>query len=427
MVVPKTATRVAPTSAPEDPRTQLGAEEPHGLTGGGGEHAAEPPRPGELVYDAGDEYRPEPAPPAMAPFWKDGSVRIGIHTSIAGDITQALEIASKLGCNALQIFSSSPRMWPRTGAARIAAPEAARFRARRAELGLGPLVIHDNYLINLASPDPMMRVRSIQAFREELLRAAALGADFLVAHPGSGRGSGVVQAIEAIADGFRQASRGMRFGDLRILVENTSGMGSAVGSRFEELAAILAGTPDLPMGVCVDTAHLFEAGFDIRTEAGLEASLERIERTVGLSSVYVLHVNDSKTPLGSRVDRHEHIGKGKIGLEAFRRILNHGMLSAGGAHGVPGRAFILETPIDAPGDDRRNVRTLWKLVGLTAKQAPKAEDGFTMYRGARSVAAAARKLEREEGKRSTRVRTRKPGHAKARAKGKKRGQGKRKR
>jgi deoxyribonuclease-4 len=343
-----------------------------------------------LGWDAEDAYLPEPPPAPREPLWKDGSVRIGIHTSIAGDLTGALEIANKLGCNALQIFSSSPRMWPRSSAAggtRIPEADAARFRARREELGLGPLVIHDNYLINLASPERMTRVRSIQAFREEILRALTLGADFLVAHPGSAMGVPMAQAVAAIADGFRQAARGIKFGGLRILVENTSGMGSAVGSRFEELAGILNAAADLPMGICLDTAHAFEAGFDLRGEAGLEQMLQRAESTVGLERVFVLHVNDSKTPLSSRVDRHQHVGKGKIGLEGFRRMLNHPMLSAGGAHGLPGRAFILETPIDAPGDDRRNVRVLWKLVGINVKQMPNAEDGFTMFRGARVKSA----------------------------------------
>jgi deoxyribonuclease-4 len=343
-----------------------------------------------LTWDAEDAYLPEPPPAPREPVWKDGSVRIGIHTSIAGDLTGALDIANKLGCNALQIFSSSPRMWPRSSAAggtRIPEADAARFRTRREELGLGPLVIHDNYLINLASPERMTRVRSIQAFREEILRALALGADFLVAHPGSSLGAPVAQAVSAIADGFRQSARGIKFGTLRLLVENTAGMGSAVGSRFEELAGILNAASDLPMGICLDTAHAFEAGFDLRSEAGLEQLLQRAEGTVGLKRVFVIHVNDSKTPLGSRVDRHQHIGKGKIGLEGFRRMLNHPLLSASGAHGVPGRAFILETPIDAPGDDRRNVRALWKLVGIKVKQAPHAEDGFTMFRGARAKSA----------------------------------------
>ena len=144
---------------------------------------AEPLDKTEPVYDASDEYRPEPEPIPEPPAWQDGSFRIGIHTSIAGDIAGALDIASKLGANTLQIFSANPRMWPR-GGTRIADADAARFRARRAELGLGPLVIHDNYLINLASPDRVMRARSIQAFHDELVRAVSLGADFLVAHPG---------------------------------------------------------------------------------------------------------------------------------------------------------------------------------------------------------------------------------------------------
>lgn len=183
----------------------------------------------EPAYDANDEYRPEPEVIPEPPAWLDGSFRIGIHTSIAGDIAGALDSAAKLGANALQIFSASPRMWPRVGS-RIAEADAARFRARRTELGLAPLVIHDNYLINLACPDRVMRARSIQAFHDELVRAVALGADFLVAHPGSGLGGDKVQAIADIADGLRQAARGMKLGGLRILVENTSGMGSAVGA-----------------------------------------------------------------------------------------------------------------------------------------------------------------------------------------------------
>ncbi len=236
----------------------------------------------------------------------------------------------------------------------------------------------------------MLRVRSIQTFHDELVRAVALGADFLVTHPGSRGEAGVEQAMESITQGIRQAARGVKFNGLQILIENTAGMGTAVGWRLEEVAAILAALRDLPMGVCIDTAHLFAAGYDIRTEKGLESTLEQIEQTTGLAQVYVLHMNDSKTPLGSRVDRHEHIGKGKIGIEAFRRILTHPRLAADGPHGLPGRAFILETPIDAPGDDRRNVRTLWQLAGVSADQAPDAENGFSMLRSAR-----ARKAERE--------------------------------
>ena len=308
-----------------------------------------------LAFDAADEYRPEAPPPPEIPAWKDGSIRIGIHTSIAGDISSSLEIAHGLGANALQIFSSSPRMWNR-GGMRIAEAEAARFRARRKELGLGPLVIHDNYLINLASPNPVLRTRSVQAFHQELVRAIALGADYLVAHPGSGRESTPLAAVAAIAQGLKQAARGLKLGDLKILLENTAGQGTSIGSRFEELRAILDSSPDLPLGICIDTAHTFAAGWDLRTAEGLEHTLQALDRTVGLDRVYVVHVNDSKTHVGSRVDRHEHIGKGKIGLESFGRILNHPQLA--------GRAFILETPIDKLGDDRRNVAALWKLMGV---------------------------------------------------------------
>jgi deoxyribonuclease-4 len=351
---------------------------------------AEPP------YDVSDEYRPEPEPIPQPPAWQDGSFRIGIHTSIAGDIAGALDSAAKLGANALQIFSSSPRMWPR-GGSRIAEADAARFRARRSELALGPLVIHDNYLINLASPDRVMRTRSIQAFHDELVRAVALGADFLVAHPGSGLGTDKDQAIAEIAQGMRHAARGMKLGNLRILVENTSGMGSAVGARFEEIKAILDQTGDLPIGVCIDTAHTLEAGYDIATEEGLETTIAAVDRTVGLSRVYVLHVNDSKTPLGSRVDRHENIGKGKIGLKAFGRILNHARLGPG-LQGLPGRAFILETPIDRPGDDRRNVRALWDLVGVSVKQAPKAENGFSMLKPKKKAKPLTQRTQRAQRK-----------------------------
>jgi len=349
----------------------------------------------EPAYDASDEYRPEPEPIPEPPAWQDGGFRIGIHTSIAGDIAGALDSAAKLGANALQIFSASPRMWPRVGS-RIAEADAARFRARRAELGLGPLVIHDNYLINLACPDRVMRTRSIQAFHDELVRAVALGADFLVAHPGSGLGGHKDQAIADIAEGMHHAAKGMKLGALRILVENTAGMGSAVGARLEEIRAILDLTGELPMGVCLDTAHLLEAGYDITTAEGLEATIAAVDRTVGMDRVYVWHVNDSKTALGSRVDRHEHIGRGKIGLAAFGRILNHARLGPG-ALGLAGRAFILETPIDRPGDDRRNVRALWELVGVSVKQAPRAENGFSMLKGRRK---GKRKAKRKAGRKA---------------------------
>jgi deoxyribonuclease IV len=308
-----------------------------------------------------------PAPVVAAP----PAFRIGIHTSIAGGLAGAADIAQNLGCNCLQIFSASPRMWPTNS--RIQEGEAQRFLERRTEIGLHPLVIHANYLINLASSEPVLRARSVQAFQGELVRALALNADFLVFHPGAAGERSRIEAIYAIAEGVHHATRGLRLENLRILFENTAGQGSSIGARLEELRGLLDLCSDLPVGVCLDTAHLLASGYDIRTPETLEETLRQVEKTVGLNTVFVMHLNDSKVALGGRSDRHEHIGKGKIGLAAFRSVLNHPLLA--------GRAFLLETPIDKPGDDRRNVRVLWSQVGVDARQIPGAKDGFTMYRG----------------------------------------------
>lgn len=327
-------------------------------------------------FDPEDEYRPEPQPEPQPPSWMDGSLRIGIHTSIAKSYLDALESARKLGCNALQIFSASPRMW-QGGSARIPEVDAQVFRARRDELRLGPLVIHANYLINLASGQRMLQTRSIQAFHDEIVRSMALGADFLVVHPGSRGESTMGQAISTIVESVKQASKRAPMGGLRILIENTAGMGAAVGARLEEVGEILVGLRDLPVGACLDTAHLFAAGYDIKSEAGLASTIGQIESSIGLENVPVIHANDSKIPLGGRVDRHEHVGKGKIGADAFARILRHPRFGAAAPEGLTGRAFIAETPIDDPGDDRRNVAALWELAGLK-QQAPGAEKAFSM-------------------------------------------------
>jgi len=336
-------------------------------------------------FEPDDEYRPEPEPEPQPPAWTDGSLRIGIHTSIAGSYLNALESARKLGCNALQIFSASPRMW-QGASVRIPAMDAKAFRARREELGLGPLVIHANYLVNLAATQPMLRTRSIQAFHEELVRGVLLGADFLVVHPGARGEASMEQAIATIVESVKQAARQVPLRYLRILIENTAGMGTAVGSRLEEVAQIVRGLRDLDAGACLDTAHLFAAGYDIRSEEGLANTIGQIDRTIGLENVPVFHVNDSKIPLGGRVDRHEHIGKGKIGEAAIARILRHPRFGAAEPEGLAGRAYLLETPIDDPGDDRRNVAKIWKLAGL---QGPAAEKGFSM------LTPAMRKMKKE--------------------------------
>jgi deoxyribonuclease IV len=342
------------------------------------------------VFEADEEYIPQPDPEPQPPSWMDGSVRMGIHTSISGSYLNALDSAKKLGANALQIFSASPRMW-QVAKVGIPASDAKAFRARREALALGPLVIHANYLVNLAATQPMLRTRSIQAFHEELVRGTVLGAEFIVVHPGARGDKPVESAISSIADAVKQAAKRVPLGNLQILIENTAGMGSSVGSRLEEVAAILYGLRDLNVGACLDTAHLFAAGYDIRSQAGFERTVDLIDQTIGLHNIPVFHVNDSKIALGGKVDRHEHLGEGKIGKEAFARILRHPRLGTLPPEGLPGRAFLLETPIDDPGDDRRNVARLWELAGV---EGPEPEKGFSMMTPAmkRAMAKTGKKM-----------------------------------
>jgi deoxyribonuclease IV len=282
-------------------------------------------------------------------------VRIGIHTSIAGALENAALHAAKLGANTFQIFSASPRMW-RAGPLDPAAVE--RFRATRARLKLAPLVVHDNYLINLAAADAGIRAKSVAAFRGEAERAAELGAEYLVMHPGSYKGYGLEDGIGTLAGSLGRALDGFDGRGLTLLLENTAGSGSALGSRFEELAEIrarAAGRIPIEIGYCLDTAHCLAVGYDIASEDGLPRTVCEISRVLEMDRVRVIHTNDSKAPLGSHVDRHEHIGKGYIGAEGFRRILAHPQLRP--------KAFILETPIERDGDDRRNVRALLRLAG----------------------------------------------------------------
>jgi len=341
-------------------------------------------------FEPDDEYIPVPEPEPGPPAWMDGSLRIGIHTSISESYVKALESARRLGANALQIFSASPRMW-QTANVKIAEADAKAFRARREELGLGPLVIHANYLINLAATQPMLRTRSIQSFHEELVRGRELGADFVVVHPGSRGEMSVEQAISTIVESVKAAARRVPMGKMRILIENTAGMGAAVGARLEEVAKIGYELRSLNVGVCLDTAHLFAAGYDIKSPEGLERTIEETDRIIGLENVPVFHVNDSKIPLGGRVDRHEHIGRGKIGAEAFERILKHARLGSAAPEGLPGRAFLLETPIEDPGDDRKNVAKLWELAGV---EGPGAEKGFSM------LTTAMKKMMAKKGKKA---------------------------
>jgi len=289
--------------------------------------------------------------------------RIGIHTSTAGGVQNAAERAYRLGCNTFQIFSTSPRQW---APYELSRPQCQEMMCLREKYDLKPMAVHVNYLVNLATVTPLFLKKSIEAFRGEVERALALCADYLVLHPGSFRGTdreaGLVQTSAAIA----AATQGLDLakGNLTILIENTSGAEYSLGGTFEQVAEILDRLRGLvPIAACIDTCHTHAAGYDIVTEVGMCDTLSHLDVTIGLNNVRVWHCNDAKSARGSKLDRHQHIGKGSIGREPFRRLLNDPRL----AHA----AFIAETPIDRPGDDRRNVEALKTLVGnLSAGSSP---------------------------------------------------------
>ena len=236
------------------------------------------------------------------------------------------------------------------------------LRAEREAHDLAPLVIHDNYLINLASRDTEIRTKSIDALAGEIERAIMIGAEYLVAHPGNYKGlsleQGLLNVAEALALSWRAVPPAVQKGaGLTLLLENTAGAGAQLGGVLSEISTIrqLAGPYlDIPIGYCLDTCHCWVAGFDVAGEAGLDSFLAEASETLGLANVPVIHANDAKAQRGSHLDRHENIGAGYIGKEGFRRILNHPKLRE--------KAFILETPVDNPGDDLRNVTALKELV-----------------------------------------------------------------
>src|ERR1051325_416138 len=209
--------------------------------------------------------------------------RIGFHAPIKHGLHESLIIAKETGCDAVQIFSRNPRGWK---AKPLTSEAIALFRRTRKQTGLSPILIHANYLINLAAADEIILLKSIDSFREEVERAIALGVDYLVVHPGSARGCPEQDALEICALSLQLACKGLRFGKLTILLENTAGQGECIGHRFEHLRAIMDRSKKLPLGVCIDTAHSFTAGYDIREEDGLEATIAIIKKTVGLKNVH---------------------------------------------------------------------------------------------------------------------------------------------
>jgi deoxyribonuclease IV len=243
----------------------------------------------------------------------------GAHMSIAGGVHRAFERGLKAGCRTMQIFLKNSNQWK---AKPLTEEDRALFQTAEKQSGIGPVMAHDSYLINLASPDKSLQRKSIEAFIEEMNRANFLGIPYLILHPGSHVGSGIEEGIERIADALKYALDAVA-PPVSLVLENTAGQGSSLGHCFEHLAAIMEKIPYQDrVGVCLDTCHLFAAGYDIRTPESYNATMRDFDRLIGVKKIRVFHVNDSKKELGSRVDRHAHIGKGFIGLEAFRSLVN---------------------------------------------------------------------------------------------------------
>jgi deoxyribonuclease IV len=288
--------------------------------------------------------------------------RLGAHMSIAGGLPRAVDRAKAARCQALQIFTKSAGQWR----ARPLPPEEIdEFKDKVARTGIHPVVAHNSYLINIATAQPELRAQSIAALREELARADVLGLDGLVMHPGSYTSGTESDGLRLIADALRQLLDERPGDRTLVLLEGTAGQGTNLGHRFEHLAEIIDRLDGHPrIGVCLDTCHLLAAGYDICSPEGYAATFAAFDRIVGVSRIKAFHLNDSKKPCGSRVDRHEHIGKGCLGLEPFRMLLNDPRF---GQHPMLLETPKLETPesrrkSDLDPWDARNLRTLRRLI-----------------------------------------------------------------
>ncbi len=280
-------------------------------------------------------------------------MRLGAHESISGGLYKAFDRARSVGCDALQIFVKSNRSW---AVKPLTEEDIARFKAKAEETGIQPVVAHTSYLLNLGTPDDMLWKRSRDTLIVELERCEALGVPYLVLHPGSHVGTGEEVGLAQVAQALGEVHAATPGFQAQILLETTAGQGTNLGYRFEHLGWLLEHTPTGErLGVCLDTCHVFAAGYELRTPEGYAATMEAFNHIIGLERLLALHLNDSKGDLGSRKDRHEHIGKGHIGLEGFRHVLNDSRLA-----NLPG---LLETPkSDDLHEDRENLAVLRSLV-----------------------------------------------------------------
>jgi deoxyribonuclease-4 len=279
-------------------------------------------------------------------------MRFGFHISIAGGFSRVVERARIRGCDTIQFFSRNPRGWKYSP---LNKKEVEEFRSSVRSSALFPVFLHMPYLPNIASIKSKFYKRSIRSIATDLKRAEHLGAQYLIIHIGHRMESLEDQAIEAVSQGIDQAFEMVPNGVI-LLLENTAGQGTEIGYSFDQIKKIIEGVHDHQrMGVCLDTAHTFEAGHDLSNKDGLDRMVEKFDQTVGLKRLYLLHLNDSKTPLGSRKDRHWHIGEGYIGLEGFRTLVNHPLLRH-----LPG---IMETPRKDTVEDLKNMKVIRSLVG----------------------------------------------------------------
>lgn len=297
------------------------------------------------------------ATPAPLPDW--GERLVGVHCSTAGGLATGIERGQALGCTAIQIFSKNNNRWLATP---LHDDEVATFRAARTAANIKMVFAHAGYLINLASAERDITEQSMESLRCELNRAEALQLPYVVLHPGAHKGDGELAGIRRIADRLNILIEESSFSQVRILLEGTAGQGSSIGHRFEHLRDILARIHDHHrVGVCLDTAHLFAAGYDFRTSKTYAALWNAFDTIVGRRQLGALHLNDSKAALGSRVDRHEHLGKGKIGPNAFRLLLRDATLAR-----LP---MVCETPkglTDAW--DRKNLGLIHRWIGKTSRE-----------------------------------------------------------
>ena len=274
-------------------------------------------------------------------------MRLGVHVSIAGKIYEAVDRAKALNCECMQIFSRNPRGWQ---AAKLDKADVEEFKKRRKEAGITPLVVHIPYLINLASPEDRLYEKSIQAYLEDIRRADLLSAEYFVTHLGSHKGKGRDLGIDRFARALDKIIKELK-PKVKILLENTSGSGNWLGGDFEDIAEIMTKSHQKDkLGLCFDTCHAYAAGYDIKNKKGLDETLKKIDKLIGIKKLKLIHINDSKGDLGSHLDRHQHIGKGKIGRDGFKLILHHPKL-----RDLP---YVLETPKEDVKSDPMNLKTV---------------------------------------------------------------------